>query len=315
MSNPIDDSKSKRIHLKTIFTFNEDQLVSYYEEVGLFFQGYCLNCQNVMSLWNDTSKPKANQKYHCNKCHNVIPKRYGIIFENMKISFLNFNYILIYYFKGFTQKEIYSLLEPLANKDISFKTVSKYIKLLRLMIHVEVQQGLSKLILPGPVEMDESCIYKIKRGKHGRLAKIIYWVFGLKCRTTGKVIVYPVLYRNRNTIMPIIQKHVAIGSVVYTDMFSVYFNNRKNPPESYLKKFGYIHFGINHSKEFVSKVDSTIHTNTIERTWKAFKRKFRNYKPRKEIEEYISEFIYESWIPKEDRYYFYLDLLKKYHHL
>jgi len=164
-------------------------------------------------------------------------------------------------------------------------------------------------MLDGPVEIDESCIYKMKRGNHGRLAKIIYWVFGLKCRTSGKVIIYPVLYRTRRVLIPIIQKHVRIGATIYSDRFSSYFNNRRSPPASHLSPLGYLHIGINHSIHFVSNIDNSIHTNTIERVWKALKQKFRNFKPRKQIQEHISSFIFESWVPSQERYYFMLYLL------
>jgi hypothetical protein len=63
-----------------------------------------------------------------------------------------------------------------------------------MMIHLYVQEKLSKLILPGPVEIDEACIYKLRRGDHGRLARIVYWVFSLKCRTTKQVIIYPACF-------------------------------------------------------------------------------------------------------------------------
>jgi len=45
-----------------------------------------------------------------------------------------------------------------------------------------MQVNLAEIILPGPVEIDETLYYKAKRGFHGRIVKIKYWVFGLFCR-------------------------------------------------------------------------------------------------------------------------------------
>ena len=123
--------------------------------------------------------------------------------------------------------------------------------------------------MPGPIEVDEDCLYRMRKGRRGRLAKTKYWVFGLKCRTTKQVVVYPVLYRTKDHLIKIIRSHVPAGATIYSDRFSAYFNNRTNPPTSHLRPYGYTHFGINHSQHFVSEIDSSIHTNTIERVEKS----------------------------------------------
>lgn len=311
----IDLTLFKTLDTVTIFHLKEEEMICYYEKINLFFNGICLECGTSMSKWNDISKDFTKQKFHCKECELKLNKRFGTIFENMRINFVTFNHILHYYTEGFTSLDIYSLIRPLTIKQISLTTIRKYTKLFRKIGHIHLQEYLSDTILPGPVEIDEACIYKIKRGKHGRMAHIIFWVFGMKCRTTKKTIIYPIAGRSREQIIPLIQKHIPSGTVIYSDRFSCYWNNRANPPQSYLETLGYIHFGVNHSKEFVSSVNSTIHTNTIERVWKALKLKFRNYKPRKYIQEFISEFMIDCIIPREDRYYFYLFLLNKYHHI
>ena len=302
----------KMINSKTAFKMSGEEVITFYSQLGLFFDGICPNCNHLMSQWNDETKLSCSQKFNCKKCNCILSKRYNTIFQNMRIGFQSFNMILYYYALGFTAKEIFELLQPLVTRQIGLKTVSKYVKLLRLMINLEVHEQLSNMILPGPIEIDEACIYKLKRGNHGRLAKIIYWVFALKCRTTKKIIIYPVLYRTRDIIFPLIQRRALPGTVIYSDMFSVYWNNRRNPPQSHLETLGYIHYGVNHSIEFVSSLSSHIHTNTIERARRTLKQKLRNYKPKKFIAECISEFMIEAWVPKDERYYFYLYLIYKY---
>ena len=230
----------------------------------------------------------------------------------MRISFSSFNYFLYYFSQGYTDREIENILHPFGSVSIAYRTIRKYSLLCREIIHLFVQNLLQDTILEGPVEIDESCVYKMKRGRNGRLTRIIYWVFGLKCRKTKKVIIYPVLYRNRKSLKPIIRKHVKPGALILSDRFSAYFNNRTVPPTSHLVPLGYIHIGINHSIHFVSNIDSSIHTNTIERVWRALKWKFRGFKPRNQIHQYIYQFMLESWIAKEDRYYTMLYLVQKY---
>ena len=83
--------------------------------------------------------------------------------------------------------------------------------------------------------------------------------------------------------------HVPSGSTIYSDGFATYFSNRTAPPTSHLEPYGYTHFTINHSQHFVSEIDSTIHTNTIERLWRTLKEKFKHNKPRTGTDKHIAE--------------------------
>ena len=116
----------------------------------------------------------------------------------MRISFQTFNYLVYYFSQDFTDREIDNILKPLPSVAITYCTVRRYTRLLRQILHLFVQNILQETRLDGPVEIDESCIYKLKRGRNGRLARITYRVIGLKCRTSGQTIIYPVLYRNRS---------------------------------------------------------------------------------------------------------------------
>jgi len=83
----------------------------------------------------------------------------------MRLGFNPFNMILYYYSVEFTAKETCILLKSLVEKPIELKTTSKYVKLLRIMINIEVHEQISNTILPDPIEIGEACIYKMKRGK------------------------------------------------------------------------------------------------------------------------------------------------------
>ena len=63
-----------------------------------------------------------------------------------------------------------------------------------------VKNHISTLQLQGPVEIDETLLYKIKKGRaDGRLAKIRVWLFGIKWCTTGDMVIYPLLWRNKES--------------------------------------------------------------------------------------------------------------------
>ena len=126
-----------------------------------------------------------------------------------------------------------------------------------------------------------------------------YWLVGIKCRTTGRFVVYPVLWRNRETLMKIILKHVVLGSTIYSDCWSVYYKNRTK--ESHLVELGYIHHVVNHSFQFVSNISNSIHTNTIERLWGTTKSYIRMLRSRAYIDGYIAKFYLNQVYSREER--------------
>ena len=99
-------------------------------------------------------------------------------------------------------------------------------------------------VFEGPVELDESYFGGRRKGRRGRGA-------------AGKVVVFNILKRNgrvytvvvdnnakSDTLMPVIKKKIMPDSIVYTDSLSSY---------NKLDVSGFIHYRINHSKEFADR--------------------------------------------------------------
>ena len=110
------------------------------------------------------------------------------------------------------------------------------------------------------VEIDEAKFGKRKYNR-GRLVEG-QWVLGGICRETGDCFLIPVANRSEETLLPLIQKYVAAGSIIYTDQWAAY--NR-------LSQVGFQHGTVNHSLNFVDP-ETGVHTNKIESTWWAVKR-------------------------------------------
>ena len=176
-----------------------------------------------------------------------------------------------------------------------------------------VRRELSTILLDGPVEIDETLIYKVKRGQaDGRLAKIRIWLFGIKSRQSGRFVLYPLLYRDKEALYKIILTHVPYGSLIYSDCWSAYVNNKTSPKTSHLANLGYLHLFVDHSVRFVSSISNTIHVNTIERLWQSVKKYIRIYRPKIFINEYLAKIHLNLSMSKDDQMKLMLRELSRY---
>ena len=103
------------------------------------------------------------------------------------------------------------------------------------------------------VEIDESKFGKRKyhRGYHVEGQ----WVFGGREKyDKHKIFMIPMVNCKASTLLPLIRKWIAPGSIIHSDCWKAY---------TAIPKMGYSHVTINHSKEFVNK-ESAACTNAIE---------------------------------------------------
>jgi hypothetical protein len=106
--------------------------------------------------------------------------------------------IIHYFLQNFTTKDIFTLLNNrLVNDSISDTTIRTYKKRIAHTIHQNVESEIEGIILDGPVEIDECLLYKPKPGYENRARpyQIKKWVVGLRCRTSGKFLIFPVKTR------------------------------------------------------------------------------------------------------------------------
>ena len=107
------------------------------------------------------------------------------------------------------------------------------------------------------VEIDES---KFGKRKYHRGHKVEgQWVFGgWEKYNKQKIFMIPVHNRKATTLLPLIKKWIAPGSIIHSDCWKAYTD---------ITKIGYTHVTVNHSKEFVSR-DNAACTNAIESDWR-----------------------------------------------
>ena len=108
-------------------------------------------------------------------------------------------------------------------------------------------------------ELDESYFGGYRKGRRGRSAAGKVVVFGILKRN-GRVYTVVVDNAKSDTLMPVIKQKIMPDSIVYTDSLSSYDK---------LDVSGFIHYRINHSKEFADRQN---HINGIENFWNQAKR-------------------------------------------
>ena len=143
--------------------------------------------------------------------------------------------------------KISRLSKSYIGKSISKVSLYRYFRMFNILIYYEMKRIKDSLELDGEIEIDETVLYKLRKGRRGRLAKTKVWVFGMVERHTGRCIFYSLKKRRRWKILFLIFKHVKQGSRIFTDCFSTYVNNLVFPKISYLEMIGFDHFPIDHS--------------------------------------------------------------------
>jgi len=165
------------------------------------------------------------------------------------------------------------------------------------------------ITLPGPVEIDECHLGAKIRGAHGRVPAPKKIVFGIKCRTTGLTLIFPVQDKTKDTLLPIVVSHVAEGATIISDKFSSYITRYDR---SHLEELGFEHYFVNHSLQFVDPVQSFIHTNNIERTWRSLRASISHIKRSlsdEVIQSFIDTFHFQNFFKETDLYDIFLQIL------
>ena len=143
--------------------------------------------------------------------------------------------------------------------------------------------------LGGPgrvVQIDESLFAHKPKYHRGRLLKARFGCLGWQ---TAQATPLLVLCRSwiAETLLPIIQRHILPGSIVYSDQWAAY--NRVG------NIAGLEHHTVNHTLHFVDPVTG-VHTQNIESYWNRCKTKIKSMKGvrRHMLPGYLDEFMWRE---------------------
>lgn len=168
--------------------------------------------------------------------------------------------------------------------NISYQIIERNYSKLREKVHVLYQNLMQTKSLSFHVQVDESCFGKRKYNR-GRTGSGIVWVFGAcDAQKGGDVYMIPVIKRDANTLVPIIQSWCPPGGIINSDCWGAYNN---------LDQLGFEHYTVNHSQNFVNPITEE-HTQRIESLWNSAKDFLRqhHYNSHEHLEQYIAEWCF-----------------------
>ena len=110
------------------------------------------------------------------------------------------------------------------------------------------------------------------------------WVFGGREKyNKSKIFMIPVNNRDTNTLLAIITKWIAKGSIIHSHGWKAY---------NQLDKMGCHHVTVNYSKQFFNP-ETHAYTNIIESDWRHIKVSMPTYGVHKELHaSYLAEFLW-----------------------
>ncbi len=208
---------------------------------------FCEKCQKVTKHHRVTKR----SAYACDFCGNHVYPMAGTILEHSstKLSlWFHAMYLMASTRCGISAKQLQR------ETGVTYKTAWRMFKQIRLML------GDNGDLEGSSVEVDETYIGGKRRGKRGRGAEGKSIVIGAVERK-GRVRAEKVPDVKARTLVPFIEKNIALNSVIYTDDL---------PSYNKLGQKGYDHKSVPHSQKIY--VIGDIHTNSIEGFWSLVKR-------------------------------------------
>jgi len=162
------------------------------------------------------------------------------------------------------------------------------VNLLYHAMREKMSQHVDQTPFSGLVEIDESYFGQKRFGVTGRGWIDRVPIFGIKQPSSGRVWACVVPKTDGKTLVPIIRKMITPGTIIHSDGYGAYHH---------MKKFGYIHRVVNHSKTYITK--SGVHTNGIESFWRHAKDLFRSRRglPRLEYQFHLDEAVFRFCNP------------------
>ena len=155
--------------------------------------------------------------WRCPSCRTFKSLRTGSFFENLRFNLRNIIKMIYYFSIEMSQTKTAKELNVSRSSIVDFFHKLKYVCVQDLKPDEIVLGGPNKV-----VEIDESLFARAKHNRGKDLKRKQFWVFGMKQRDSGRIYMKFVGARNAANLLPIIYKHVAPESIIYSDLWKSY---------------------------------------------------------------------------------------------
>lgn len=258
-------------------TVTEEKSIELAIRLGLIAtkEKNCQKCNGKMIIEKGKVRHGINKRYRCLKktCRASISFIKGSIFDGVRLQISKVIKLIYFYSLNF---KISACVNHIG---ISKPTCVKWYKKFRRICE-GYQLSLSERKIGGHncvVEVDETYVSKRKYNTGRVLASQSVWLVGGICRETNEVFLKFVERRNYENLCRILLESVNPGTKIITDCWRGYRD---------LSNIGFIHETVNHTFNFVSPSDPTVHTQRVERLWRTIK----SFIPRNTRKEFLNSY-------------------------
>ena len=297
------EAKKELINYRILLTEiipNKQQTLEFCFKTGLLpDKKECPTCGKQMTLLND-AKVSDGHRWYCrerkgeNRHEHRLSLRTGTFLAKSNMTLEECLQFIYLWSHGLKQDQIQHELQTSSSTDVDWASFCREVCETAIIRSSEKIGG--KDIV---VEIDESKFAKRKYNVGHRVQG--GWVFGGREKDNkSKVFMEAVPDRKADTLLAIIQRWIAPGSIIWSDCWKSYDRIPKLPE-------GYKHATVNHSKNFVDPETGTC-TNRIESDWRHAKGEFPRYGTRPEM--YSSYLGFFMWKRKHFGKDLFLDLIK-----
>lgn len=263
--------------------FHDEEAAYAFVEARIWAGGrVCPKCGVVGKSGKLKGKSTRIGVYKCYACRKPFTVKIGTIFEDSKVKmhlWLQAIFLIASSKKGISANQLH-------------RTLGVTLKTAWFMGHRIREAMRSGSLAPfggggGDVEVDETFIGTDPDGKLGKSYHHKMKVLSLVNRDTKEAMSVVLDEVNRNSILPILKENISREARIITDQ-ARYYHGLKWHME------GQDHASVNHRDgEYVSREDSSVHTNTVENYFSVFKRGMKGtyqHCRKQHLHRYLAEF-------------------------
>ena len=199
------------------------------------------NCSKCNKSCSRSFNVSSEIWFYCEYCEIYTKWSYGTKLQFCKLNSCLIEKLLTLFLANKTLCKALDLLKtPCNGETVHITTVRRYFTTFCHVVLDYYHQETEYILLEKDVEIDETHLFREKNSSapHRRYKLSSVWIFGAKQRNSSKFFLIPLKNRKEETLVPIIRKHIKVGSNIYSDSFSVYINNKTK--ESKLQRFFFL---------------------------------------------------------------------------